>query len=391
MRPRYNTIFLCFLVLLIVYGVAHHVSPQINYRCNYRPLLHFSPVAVVYSIDRSAKDTPYEVVANTLEMNLPTLGFKIVSRNDIKSVLNEQILQLSGLTEQQLIKLGKIAGARAIIVINVTNYAKIVHLEDMLLGFFGEGARVSFFIKMLDVETANVLWSAFAQFPEDVDATPEMATQVLVNAIMEKMQECLHSGKPNLGEYNEAINRLSATDWFEKGYALGTAGRHQESMDAYTRAIELNPRYASAYSNRCLAYTNLGEHRQAIRDCDRAIELDPKFAAAYSNRGNAYCELGENRRAIRDYDKAIELNPNDVSAYHNRGSAYARLGEHRQAIRDYDRAIELNPKIAEPYHNRGIAYAALRDYRQAIKDLQIAARLGHKGAQDYLKSQGIGW
>jgi hypothetical protein len=61
-----------------------------------------------------------------------------------------------------------------------------------MFGANRELSRVSFFIKMLDVETANVLWSAFAQFPEDVAATPEMATQVLVNAIMGKMQECVH-------------------------------------------------------------------------------------------------------------------------------------------------------------------------------------------------------
>jgi hypothetical protein len=45
---------------------------------------------------------------------------------------------------------------------------------------------------MLDVETANVVWSAFAQYPEEFASTPEMATQILVNAIMVKMQECLH-------------------------------------------------------------------------------------------------------------------------------------------------------------------------------------------------------
>jgi len=195
MEFKYNRMFLCLsLLLLIIYGCSHSVSPQINYRCNYRPLLNFNPVAVVYSVGGSANEKPYAAIADTLEMNLPSLGFRTVSRKEIRSILNEQIFQISGLTEQQLIKLGKMVGARAIIIINVTNYYKSPDLDlvNIMLGINKEGSRVSFFMKMIDAETTNVVWSAFAQFPEDVVATPEMATQVLVNAIMEKMQECLH-------------------------------------------------------------------------------------------------------------------------------------------------------------------------------------------------------
>ena len=244
---------------------------------------------------------------------------------------------------------------------------------------------------------------------------------------LKKELEIAKAEKPNLSQYNKAVNALSAIDWFEKGYALGTAGKHQEAIEAYTRAIELDPKLAAAgaYYNRGLSYVSLGNHRQAIRDFDRAIELNPNLAGAYTTRGSAYGAFGDHRQAIRDLDRAIELNPKDADAYYIRGLCYARLGDDRQAIRDFDRAIELNPNLADAYCIRGLCYASLGDHRQAIRDfdraielnpkdagayrgrglaysslgnsrqaledLQMAARLGSKYAQDFLRSRGIGW
>lgn len=208
---------------------------------------------------------------------------------------------------------------------------------------------------------------------------------------LRKELEISKAGKTEQDQYTRAVNRLSATDWFEKGSALLIAGRNQEAKEAYTRAIELNPKYAWAYSDRGVAYLKLGDSRQALKEFNKAIELDPKFAGAYYNRGVVYDKLGDHRQAFRDYDKAIELEPKFATAYANRGAAYATLGDHRQAIKDYNKAIELDPKYAMAYYNRGIAYAALNDAPQATRDFKTAAKLGDKDAQDFLRSEGISW
>ncbi len=129
--------------------------------------------------------------------------------------------------------------------------------------------------------------------------------------------------KLNLGEYNEAINRLSATDWVDKGYALVTSGKNQEAAEAFTRAIE----------------------------------LDPKDAKIYYNRGGVYGRLEDYRRAIREYDKAIELNPKDERAYLNRGFAFAELGDHQQAMEDYKTAARFESRTAQHYlSSKGISW-----------------------------------
>jgi len=224
-------------------------------------------------------------------------------------------------------------------------------------------------------------------------------------------------GKAEQDQYTKAINALRATDWFERGITLENASNVQEAMEAFDKAIELDPQAAWAYYNRGLAYGKVGDYRQAIRDFDKvielnpqaawaykdrgavydklgsyrvairdfdkAIELDPKVAWSYYNRGVAYMELGSYRVAIRDFDKAIELDPEAAWAYKNRGAIYDKLGSYRQAIKDYDRVIKLDPKDAGGYYNRGIAYGKLGDYQQAIRDFDKAIQLNPKVAWSY--------
>jgi tetratricopeptide (TPR) repeat protein len=86
----------------------------------------------------------------------------------------------------------------------------------------------------------------------------------------------------NLASADSQSTRKSATDWLQKGVVLAMAGKNQEALEAFTKAIELNPKYAEAYNNRVIAYLKLGNYQQAIRDYDKAIKLDPKNAMAYS-------------------------------------------------------------------------------------------------------------
>jgi tetratricopeptide (TPR) repeat protein len=217
--------------------------------------------------------------------------------------------------------------------------------------------------------------------------------------------------------YNLTINRLAAIEAFEQAYALDLAERHHESLEQYTRAIKLNPKYALAYNNRGTEYQHVGDYKSAVADYDRAIELDdddamvfynralahlilknyaqtvkdtdraleinPSYALAYNTRANAYRHLGNYPQAVRDYDRAIELDARDLVAYYNRGMSFYAAGNYPQAIRDYDRAIELDARDGIIYFNRGISYSMLGNYPQAIKDYDRAIELNYRETMIY--------
>ena len=176
--------------------------------------------------------------------------------------------------------------------------------------------------------------------------------------------------------------------------SAGDPAKKQEWYDKavahYTEAIDLNPEFTVAYTNRGNAYCEKGEFDTAIRDFNIAINLNPEFAVAYYNRGNAYYEKGEFDTAIQDFNIAINLNPEFAVAYTNRGNAYANKGEFDPAIQDYTQAIDLNPELAEAYYNRGTAYYYKGEFHKAIQDFSTAIDLNPEYAEAYT-NRGEAW
>lgn len=169
-----------------------------------------------------------------------------------------------------------------------------------------------------------------------------------------------------------------ATQKFDEARKFHEHGDYKNAIELYNEAIELNPNYAKAYSNRGWAYSDLKHYERAVQDCSKAIELDSNYNWAWNNRGVALNELKQYERAIQDFNKAIELNPNYAKPYNNRGLAYNNLKEYERAIQDFDKAILLNPNYAQAYNNRGICYQQLGEYEKAQADFAKAKELGYK-------------
>lgn len=183
--------------------------------------------------------------------------------------------------------------------------------------------------------------------------------------------------------YNQEIRKLTAQDWFKKGYLLHTSHNYQGTVDALSESIKLNPNIPEAYLGRGSAYWKMGNYQLAIKDFDTAIELDPNVSVAYGGRGAVYNDIGDYQRAINDFTIAIKLSPSSAAAYFHRGVAHSALGNYQPAIKDFDVAIELNPLYAETYNNRGIANSSLGNLRQAIKDYDKAIELNPTYANAY--------
>lgn len=85
-------------------------------------------------------------------------------------------------------------------------------------------------------------------------------------------------------DYDEAIQQLQATDWFERGQFYVTAGNYEEAIQAYDKVTNLKPNDAKGYSNRGITYVLLGNYQRAVGDFDRAIKLNPKNTNFYEHR-----------------------------------------------------------------------------------------------------------
>jgi tetratricopeptide (TPR) repeat protein len=185
-----------------------------------------------------------------------------------------------------------------------------------------------------------------------------------------------------------------------QGEAYFKQGKYPEAIADFTKAIELDPKLAVAYSNRGVAYLDgLKKFPEAIADFTKVIELDPKLAVAYLNRGQAFYNLEKNVEAIADCTKAIELDTKLALAYLLRGMAYQGLKgflgfpvpKYPEAIADFTKAIELDPKLVDAYNLRGVTYLdGLKKYPEAVADFTNAIELDPKLAVTYI-NRGIAY
>lgn len=186
-------------------------------------------------------------------------------------------------------------------------------------------------------------------------------------------------------KYAKAINELNAIDWFEKGYKLQYVDKNsQEAVKATDKAIDLDPRYASAYALKSSIYNAQGLYLEGLKVSEQAVKLDPTLAWGFNARGVSHTGLGNYREGIQDINKALELQPAYGWAYCNRSWAYYKLKDYDQALKDANRAIELNPELSQAYFRRGNALASLNKTEDAVKDFDKAVQLDPAFSWSYL-------
>lgn len=143
--------------------------------------------------------------------------------------------------------------------------------------------------------------------------------------------------------------------WMNRGEAYFIGRDFGQALDAYARALELDPDSAQVHSNiGILHLTRFGvtqdyRHLDQARDSfDRAIRIDPGLASAYMGRGSVHLDWGELAPAIRDLKRAIELDPSLGNAYVNMSLALQLQGKYGEALSYLDRFKDRFYPLMEP-------------------------------------------
>src|SRR4029079_11916904 len=184
--------------------------------------------------------------------------------------------------------------------------------------------------------------------------------------------------------YRDAIERWRALygddspdeafTWSDLAATLDGAGKHEDSIAAYRRALaireaRLGDSLMTAFSQEILAMAlhTQGRWAEALDAHDRAIRTyraqlpadDPQIARTLGNRAQTLVHLGRFDDAAQGYDEELALlerHPDETvrskaTTLYSRGELRRKRGHCPEALRDYTRAAE----VAESLHEAGAA------------------------------------
>src|SRR5713101_2988011 len=147
-----------------------------------------------------------------------------------------------------------------------------------------------------------------------------------------------------LGETVRVMTGRNADEWLATALEYEADGKTRaEAIDAYDRALCVDPRKPEALIN-CgtLCYED-GNLKKAAEYFRRALEVDPENALAHFNLGSVLEETGRPEAARQHLRQAVRLDPDYPDAHYNLAFVCEKLGSYAEAQRHWQAYITLDP------------------------------------------------
>jgi serine/threonine protein kinase/Tfp pilus assembly protein PilF len=254
---------------------------------------------------------------------------------------------------------------------DIPTIARKLNVANILEGSVRKsGARLRITTRLIRATNGEELWyETYDRELKDVfDVQDEIA-----QAVVTKLKLTLAPVS------QDAARRTTNTDAYNQ-YLLGRQAFNRGNLDgyrlaieAYHRAIALDPNYVAPYEGLTAAEFFVADqtgdaagYRRAAEAADTAVALGPEDASSYAARGFI-------RYAIRwdwagtqaDFEKAIELDPGDARFQQRYGELLATQGRLAEAIATTRKAIELDPLSHSAWQTLTTYLISTRDFAAA--------------------------
>jgi tetratricopeptide (TPR) repeat protein len=138
--------------------------------------------------------------------------------------------------------------------------------------------------------------------------------------------------------------RLEAEHWFQRGLDLEAGGAAaKEVIEAYEKAVELDPHSAGALVNLGTIYFNARDLARAERYYRQATEVDPSYALAHFDLANLFDERGDRPKALEHYLAALKIAPAYADAHYNVALLYQGDNQRMKAVSHWTAYLKLDP------------------------------------------------
>jgi protein O-mannosyl-transferase len=152
------------------------------------------------------------------------------------------------------------------------------------------------------------------------------------------------------------------------------AGKTEEAMGCFCRALEINPNSADTHNNLGILMAMRGELPAASKQFALALSLKPDCADAENNLGKVLMRQGNEAEAEKRLLTALRIKPFFPDAHLNLGLLFLSQKRTQEAKAQFVAALELNPGIAAAHYQLGLALSREENYEEAVTHFALALK-----------------
>ena len=141
------------------------------------------------------------------------------------------------------------------------------------------------------------------------------------------------------------------------------------------RAVELDPKFASAYANLGTVYENLQQRGLAADNFAKAYELRERVSERerFHILGHYYGNVtGELEKAIPIYEQWEREYPTDATPRTNVGNIFMYLGQNENSLAEHQDALRVESNGVLIYENLALSYCSLNRFDEALATINQA-------------------
>jgi TolB-like protein/Tfp pilus assembly protein PilF len=264
-------------------------------------------------------------------------------------------------------------------IANIAQQLKVAYVLEGSVRKAGKRLRIT--AQLIRADSGYHLWSqTYDREDKDIFAVQDDIARSVVTALKVTLAAALQITGSRGTDNDEAYNQFLLGRQLDR---RGSLEGNRLAVEAYQKAIALDPNYAAAYAGRAVAegyvadlMGDRGGLERAGHDVEKAIELAPNDPSGYLARSYIRQNwLWDWFGAQADIEKALALDPRNSDAHFQYALLLESLGRLPEATVAQKKATELDALSSQAWRYLARLYTEIGDYASADAALGRAIEL----------------
>jgi len=237
----------------------------------------------------------------------------------------------------------------------------------------GDGYKLT--VEALDARSGNLIASAEENAPNKDKLLLDIPK--LVAPIRKALGDTTPESVQLAASGPFTVASLEVVHLYNVGMEQQFAGKTEEAFKSFSKAVELDPNFARAYSGMAATAAGLGRQadgekyiKLAMEHLDRMTERE-----RYHSRAFFYIVTGDYPKCVEEYSSLVSQYPADRVGQYNLAFCYGQLRNIPKAVEAARRSVEILPNAAFQRLNLSFLSSLGGDFQNGEREAQAGLQI----------------